>query len=399
MKRKIAIITISLVAVMTASCGKNEEAAAEKLPTVQGVKVETVKASPIEDFYEAVGTVRSKTSSVLSSRVMGNVIAVHVREGDRVRAGQLLVEVDSRDTQAQLGKAQAGLREAENALDEVERAIRAADSAKSAAEANKALATSTFNRYQALRERQSVSAQEFDEVQAKYKAATAEADRANEMRASLVAKKNQALARIDQAKADVATAQVYVGYARVTSPINGIVTAKQADVGVLAAPGVPLITVEDDARYRLEAAVEESQIGKIHQGDSTQVKIDALAEQVLVGRVAEIVPASDPASRSYTVKIDLPTEATVPFRSGLFGKARFLIGQKQAVTIPRQAVVERGQLVGVYVVDQSGIARLRLIKTGKHYGDQVEVLSGLNDGERIAVENVAAVSDGVRIRE
>jgi multidrug efflux pump subunit AcrA (membrane-fusion protein) len=400
MRKKIAIITISLIVAATAACGGKEEAATEKIPTVQGVKVETVKSSPIEDYYEAVGTVRSKTTSVLSSNVMGNILTVHVREGDRVRAGQPLIEIDDRDVAAQLRKAQAGQREAQDALEEVERTIRAAESAKSAAEANQALAASTFTRYKALLERRSVSQQEFDEVQAKHKAATAEADRANQILASLQAKKNQVLARIDQAKADVASAQVYVGYARVVSPINGIVTAKQADVGMLAAPGVPLLTVEDDAHHRLEAAVEESQIGKIHLGDQVRVQIDALGDKGFDGRVAEIVPASDPASRSYTVKIDLPVEAGESvLRSGLYGKARFALGQKPTMTIPQKAIIQRGQLVGVYAVDSSNIARLRLIKTGKQYGDRVEVLAGLNDGDRIVVENVEVVSDGSRVQE
>jgi RND family efflux transporter MFP subunit len=403
MKKEIAIIAISLIAAVAAACG-TEEQAADQIPTVTGVKVETVKSSAVEDIYEAVGTVRSKTTSVLSSKVVGHITAVRVREGDRVRAGQLLIEIDDRDTVAQLRKAQAGTREAENARHEIESAIRAAEAAQTAAEANQALAASTYTRFQALLQRRSVSQQEFDEVQAKYKAATAEAERAQQILASLHAKSNQVLARMDQARADVASAQVYVGYARVTSPMNGIVTAKQADIGVLAAPGVPLITIEDDSHYRLEAAVEESQIGQIRPGDQAHVRIDALGSTELVGRVAEIVPAADPASRSFTVKIEWPAEtgqtgARPMLRSGLYGKVRFTVGHKPAITIPQTVIIERGQLVGVYVVDQSNIARWRLIKTGKHYGDRVEILAGIKDGDRIVVENVGAVSDGVMIRE
>jgi multidrug resistance efflux pump len=306
MRKEMAIIAVGLIAALISACGNEEKAAAEKTPTVTGVKIEAVNASPVEDYYEAVGTVRSKTTSILSSNIVGNVTAVHVREGDRVRPGQLLVEIDNRDTTAQLRKAQAGTSEAENALQEVESAIRAAESAKAAAEANKALATSTYNRFQALLERRSVSQQEFDEVQAKYKAAVAEAERVSQMHQSLLSKKNQASARIEQAKADVTSAQVTVGYARVTAPVAGIVVAKQTDVGMLAAPGVPLLTIEDSSHYRLEAAVDESQLGKIHSGDQTKVRIDAIGDNELDGKVVEIVPAADPGSRSYTVKIDLP---------------------------------------------------------------------------------------------
>ncbi|MCI0561985.1 MAG: efflux RND transporter periplasmic adaptor subunit, partial [Nitrososphaera sp.] len=335
--------------------------------------------------------------------MVGHVLAVHVREGDRVRMGQLLIEIDDRDAKAQLQKAQAGLREAQDGLEEIEQMIRASEAAKDAAEANKTLATSTFDRYKSLLERQVISRQQFDEAQAKYKVAEAEVDRANKVLQSVMAKKDQALAKIDQAKADVANAQVYVGYARIVSPIHGILTAKQADVGILATPGVPLLTVEDDTQYRLEATVEESQMGKIHLKDLVRVWIDALGDKELAGRVAEIVPTSDPASRSYTVKIDLPAQTGEPdsrplLRSGFFGKAHFSLGYRETITIPRKAMVDRGQLVSVYVVDSSNIARLRLIKTGKQYGDRVEVLSGINDGDQVVVEGAETLSDGSPVR-
>jgi RND family efflux transporter MFP subunit len=212
---------------------------------------------------------------------------------------------------------------------------------------------------------------------------------------SLAARKNQVMAKMDQAKAGVASARILVSYARVTSPINGIVTAKHVDAGAMAAPGVPLVTIEDDSQYRLEAAVEASRIGNIQANEQVQVRIDALGGLDLTGRVAEIVPVADPASRSHTVKIDLPAQASL--RSGSYGRASFATGQKQAITVPQHAVIERGQLISVFVVDDSGIARVRLIKTGKTYGDRVEVLSGLNEGERIVVDRLEAVSDGSRV--
>jgi RND family efflux transporter MFP subunit len=211
----------------------------------------------------------------------------------------------------------------------------------------------------------------------------------------LAAKKRQALAQIDQAKADVANAQVFVSYARITSPISGVVVAKHTEVGSTATPGAPLLTIEDGSRYRLEVAVEESQLGKIGMGQQARVRIDALGADDLEGGVSEITPAADPMSRSYTVKIDLP--ARQGLRSGLYGVARFTSGRKQAILIPQKAVAQRGQLAGVFVVDDAGVARLRLIKTGKAYGENVEALSGLSDGERIVVDGVANVRDGVKI--
>ncbi len=118
-----------------------------------------------------------------------------------------------------------------------------------------------------------------------------------------------------------------------------------------------------------------------------------------MGTVEEIVPASDPATRSYTVKIGLLNVDGTQLRSGLYGKARFIIGQRNVLAIPQTAVTQQGQLVGVFVVDQSGVARLRLVKTGRVIGDRVEVLSGLNEGEEIIGEGVTSLREGIRVRE
>ena len=291
MRRKGIWITLIFLTALMVSCGRKEEAAPEKTTTVQGVRAETVNASSVEEGYEAVGTVRSKTTSLLSSKAVGNILAVHVREGERVRTGQLLIEIDGRDTRAQLQKAQAGLREVQDAQEEMDQNIRAAESAKVATEAGRSLAQATFNRYKALLEQRSVSQQEYDEVQARLKVADAEVDRAGRMLQALMAKKNQIHAKQDQVKADITGAQVYVDYSRILSPMDGIVVSKQAEVGLLAAPGVPLLTIEDHSHYRLEVSVEDSMLRKIRLGTPVQISIDALGPQEFSSRVTEVVPA------------------------------------------------------------------------------------------------------------
>ncbi len=401
MRKRWVVISIIFLSAVIASCGKKNEPI-EKPTTVQGVKVETIKLSPVEEEYEAVGTVRSKTTSVLSSKTVGNIVAVYVREGDRVRKDQLLAETDDRDSRAQLQKAQAGLREVGDAQEEIEQNIRAAESARDAAEAGKSLALVTFKRYKALLDEKSVSQQEFDEVQAKLKVAEAEADRAGRMLQAVLAKKNQVLAKTDQAKADIASAQTYVDYSRILSPMNGVVTSKQAEIGFLASPGVPLLTVEDNSRYRLEVSVEDLMFKKIRLGTPVRISIDAMGPVEFSSKVSEIVPASDPASRSYIVKTDLPDEKIrkemgAGLKSGLFGKARFPIGKKETILIPRSAIVHQGQLTGVYALDQAGTAHLRLVKTGRVYEERIEVLAGLREGDRVAVSRIEAITDGDRI--
>jgi multidrug efflux pump subunit AcrA (membrane-fusion protein) len=363
------------------------------------LKVETIKSSPVEEYYEAVGTVRARNSSVIAARIMGNVVKLYVREGDRVQAGQTLIELENREAGTQIAKAQAGVRESTHALDEVDRNTRAAESAQQAANANEQLANTTFNRYRTLFERKSVSPQEFDEVRTKLEIAKAESEHADRLLQATRARRAQMLARIDQAKADVSGARIYAGYSRLVSPINGIVVSKQADVGTMATPGVPLITIENDSTYQLEVAVEESQLSNIHLHDQARVQIEAIGEKDLTCSVVEIVPAADPNSRSYTVKLALPNIVGAQLRSGLYGKASFISGQRQALAIPQKAIMQRGQLTSVFVVDQSGVARLRLVKTGKSFDEKIEVLSGLNDGDEIVVDGLSSVQDGSRVRD
>jgi membrane fusion protein, multidrug efflux system len=398
MKRMILIVAWMALLLVLISCSKKAETS-QQMAVVQGAKIETVQPISVDDYYEAVGTVRARDKSVVAARIMGNIVALHVREGDTVRAGQTLIEIESREAGIQVQRAQAGAREATDALDEVDHNIRAAESAREAARANEKLASTTFNRYQTLFARRSVSPQEFDEVRAKLEVASAERERADKLLEATKAQRKLVLARIDQAKADVSNARVYVGYAKLTSPINGIVVSKQTDVGYLATPGAPLLTIENNSRYQLEVAVEESHLGTIHLNDQAQLQIEALGNTELTGSVEEIVPASDPNSRSYIVKVGVPNLAGVQLRSGVYGKARFISGQRQALAIPKTAISQRGQLTGVFVVDQSGLARLRLIKTGRAFGDNVEILSGLNGGEQIVMEGPATIQDGTRVRE
>jgi RND family efflux transporter MFP subunit len=166
-----------------------------------------------------------------------------------------------------------------------------------------------------------------------------------------------------------------------------VVTEKKMDPGTLVSPGMPIFTVEDVRRYRLEATINESDLRYLRTGQQVPVVIDALGNAELAGRVVEIVPAADAASRSFLVKVELPRDPGL--RSGLFGRAQFSRGERQALRIPRSAVLDRGQLQGVFVLDQNKVAGLRYVTLGKVSGHNVEVLAGLQNGERL----VAAPGD------
>ncbi len=398
MKRLVPFLAaIALTGVM-AACGRSSGSPEKTAPpaTIQA-SLASVEKRSVQAPYEAVGTVRAKVASTIQSKLMGHVRAVNVREGDHVESGQVLVEIDPRETESQVKRAESAVREAQETRQETEKMVQATLQSKAAAEAGNELATATFKRYKGLVESQAVSRQLFDEAGAKLKGAAADAARASEMVLSVQAKRGEADARIEQAKAELSNARTLLSFAKVTSPFAGIITRKTVDVGDLAAPGGPLLIVEDPQQYRLEAQVDEEQIRKIESGSKVPVVLDAFGKGEFAGVVAEIVPSADPASRTFVVKIDLPPDPAV--RSGMFGRARFATSEKQTVTVPATAVFQRGQLTGVYVIGDNSVARLRLITIGKNYGSDIEVLSGLEPGERIVVDKIDQVTDGAIVKQ
>jgi multidrug efflux pump subunit AcrA (membrane-fusion protein) len=348
----------------------------------------------VGEALDAVGTVKSKTQILIASKVQGYVRDVRARQGDRVEPGHELVIVDERELSTRAERARAGLAEAEMGLDEVKRMREEADAALRSAEADRVYAEQTATRYRQLWERGLISAQDYDSTASRQESTTAAVDQARARIASLRSREAQMRHRIDQAKAELRTAEIALGDTRITAPVTGVVVDRRVEPGDLAVPGQPLLVLDDPRAYRLEAEVGESAVGRVRVGQRVPVTLDALGRAV-EGRVAEIIPAADPTSRTVTVKLDLPTD--LDLRSGLFGRARFSGGERQALTVPLSAVVERGQLTTVYVVDAQNVARLRLITIGERRAARVEALSGLAAGERIVVDVTDRVRDGSRV--
>jgi len=394
MNKTLSVVLLAAATLGFWSCstpGNRESSAAPRRAI--SVQIVQVDLAAIPDVFEVPGTVRAKTSTTLSSRIIGQIVSISVGEGDSVRAGQTVAEIDNREASSQLRRVEAAQTEAQEALAEVERGIAAANAALSAAAAIRDLSASTLKRYESLIERRSVSPQEFDEIQARYKAAAAETERAGESLAAVKAKRLQAIAGVERVAAELESAKIALGYARLVSPIDGIVASKPAEPGMLAAPGMPLINIEGKD-YELEALVDESRIGSIKQNDPVEVQLDAVAG-LFQARVRTIVPAGDPATRTYQVKLELA--ANTGARSGSFGRAVFSAGSRQALLVPQRAIVRRGQLTSLYVAD-SGIARLRLVKPGKEHGGGIEILSGLDAGTRIVLNPPSELEDGSRIQ-
>jgi len=350
------VIWASLLAAsagMMAGCHSGDAAATPG--TVQTIQARVVESQEqqIPESLQSTGTVHAKETAEISAQVMGRIQQVLVREGDSVRAGQTLVVLDDAALRAQVEQAQAGLK--------------AAQDEQAAAQTNAALATSTLGRYKQLESEKSVSPQEMDEVSRRAEAAAASLEAAR--------------AQTDVARAQERGARTMMSYTRLVSPFAGVVTARLADPGTMAAPGVPLLQVDRAGALQLEATVDESAIGAVHLGMKVQVAIDGAGTASMTGTVAEIVPAADPTSHSFLVKIDLPSSSQL--RAGIYGTAEFANGTRQAILIPRSAVVLRGSLACAYVLDGQGIAQLRYLTLGAPHGDLVEVLSGISSDEKL----------------
>lgn len=342
----IAALVLSL-----SSCS-TEQAKVSAAETVRDVSVLALKENTIPDVLEAVGTVRAAQTTDLASQITGNIVEIRVQEGDRVHRGQVLAVIDDSAARAAVDRSTAADLAAQQQVVE--------------AGAELTLAESTLKRNEYLYEQRIVSQQVFDESKTRQETELARRD---------IAKAGQT-----QAHAALNEAATLLGYTRIRAPFNGVVTRKKVDSGTLASPGMPILTVEDTRCYRLEVAVNENDVRYARIGERVPIVIEALGGGAVKGKVVQIIPAADPASRAFMVKIELPTDARL--RSGVFGRTEFSRGQRQGLLIPRSAVVERGQLQGVFVLDQDKVANLRYVTLGKFYGSEIEVLSGLQRGER-----------------
>jgi membrane fusion protein, multidrug efflux system len=368
MNIRLSLLFLMLPAVFSlVGCSSEQTRTTPSPDAVRNIAVLAVQQANVPDLLEAAGTVRAAQSSDASSQMMGNIVEIRAHEGDHVQRGQVLALIDDSQPRA--------------AVDRSTAAGLAAQQQLVGADSDLTLAESTLKRYQTLYEKKSVSPQEFDEVKARQQAALARRD---------MAKAGQA-----QAQAALSQARTSLDYTRIRAPFDGVVTQKKADSGTLASPGMPIFTVEDVRRYRLEATVNENDLRYVRTGQQVPVAIDAIDNAGLNGTVVQIVPAADSASRTFLVKIDLPTDTRL--RSGLFGRVQFSRGDRQALMIPRSAVVERGQLQGIYVLDQNKVASLRYVTLGKASGAEFEVLAGLQDGERFVVKPGAVDLNGKRI--
>lgn len=348
----ISICLLAASSAILAGCHSYESASPAAVQTIQARIVESrQQEAPVT--LRATGTLHARESAIISAQVVGRIEQVLVHEGDSVKAGQPLVVLDDATQRAAAEQAQA--------------AVKAAQSQQAAAQTEASLAASTLARYKQLQAEKSVSPQEMDEVSKRAEAAAAHVEALR--------------AQGDSAKAQESGTRSMLGYTRLRSPFAGVVTSRLADPGTLALPGMQLLQIDHSGPLQLQTTVDESSIGSLHKGMKISVAISSSSDDKVIGSVSEILPAADPSSHSFMVKIDLPSSSAL--RAGVYGSAEIVTGKHQAILAPRSAVIQRGSLACLYVLDSNGIAQLRSITLGGTQGDLVEVLSGLSSGEKL----------------
>jgi len=353
-KHLSTIATLAAVALLLTACGGHdaEPAHADFAPVkARLAPVEQVTSAAAIEVY---GIVQPARQSFISSRVMGPVVAIHVRAGDRVEEGGLLLEI---------------------APDSIDGQVAQAMGAKAQAEAVLALAEKNLRRFETLHADNAASELELDMAQMQFE---------------------QARGAVRQAEGAVKAASSVAEESGVRAPFAARVVEKLVDLGDLAAPGRPLVRLESLSGKQIWLTVREADMHRIKPGDEIGVRFDSLPdERELKGRVVEIVPAADPTTHTFTVKAGL---GDLKVASGSSGRA-FLPGDAvERLLIPASALHQRGGLELVVVRGEQGRSLTRAVTTGAPMeGERIEVLSGLSAGEQVLIDIAGPLPDGTPV--
>jgi RND family efflux transporter MFP subunit len=340
------------------ACGAGAKRTAREAAPAIAVSLETAAEIPWADGIPVTAGLLPFRRALPGTILMGRVEEVLHREGDRVRSGEVLARVESRDMAARLAQAEAAV------------------AAAKAQEENARLSRERMDR---LQSRQAASRKNVEDATSGYEAAAA---------------------GLHAAEEGVKAARVAYGYTQVTAPFAGVVTERRVEAGDTAAPGMPLFVLEDTSKMKVEASVAESSLAGLAVGQPVEVSVDASAGGPRKGVLSEILPAGDPRSRTFTVRVVLDNRDGA-LRSGMFARLLIEKGSRNALAVPESSLVRQGPLTGLFVADSrnegGSLARLRWITAGETREGRVEILTGLSAGERFVLSPPPALEDGGKI--
>ena len=358
-KKIITILTLSTFLFL--SCGKDKKEVTNNEPAI-AVQVSGISADSNAPFVTASGKIEAENSANVSTRMMGYVTKVHVKVGQKVGAGQLLVSVNNTDLQAKKAQVDASILQATAGYNNAKK---------------------DYDRFVALFAQQSASQKELDDMTSRYEMAKAGLEGAKQMR-------NEVMAQFS--------------YSNITAPFSGEVTNTFVKEGDMANPGMPLVSVEGVSRMQVTAMVSESDIAQIKSGMPVKVLVKSINKEVS-GKVSEVSGSAKNTGGQYLVKVTLnATDKAI--LSGMFVNVQFPIANKpktettvksDKVMVPESALVKQGQLTGIYTIASGKTAILRWIRTGKSFGNQVEVLSGLSANEQYIVSAEGKLYNGALV--
>ena len=358
MKKIITIVTLTFLLI---SCGKDKKETANNEPAI-AVQVSGVSNDNNSPFVTASGKIEAENSANLSTRMMGYVTKVHVKVGQKVGAGQLLVSINNTDLHAKKAQVDASILQATAAYNNAKK---------------------DYDRFVNLYAQQSASQKELDDMTARYEMAKATLEGARQMR-------NEVMAQFS--------------YSNITAPFSGEITNTFVKEGDMANPGMPLVSIEGASRMQVTAMVSESDISSITNGMAVKIMVKSLNKEV-AGKVSEVSGSAKNTGGQYLVKVNL-TQTDKSILSGMFVNVQFPVANKKESTsvvsdkvmVPESALVKQGQLTGIYTVGNGNTAILRWIRTGKSFGSQVEVLSGLAANENYIVSAEGKLFNGAKVQ-
>ncbi|MBI3928409.1 MAG: efflux RND transporter periplasmic adaptor subunit [Armatimonadetes bacterium] len=416
-------IAAALLALTLAGCGghRSEQPAATAPRPTFPVRTATARPESLPEGLELSGTFTPVRQATLATRISGRILELAVEEGERVQAGETLIRIDARDLLARTDEAQAAHRVTAAGVEQAEAGVETARARLLAAQAGVIalqrqisesqaeldMAARDDERYSFLYREGAVPKQIAEQAQTRLKVARsrleqtgAAVDRARAEAEAARAGLDEArtgvgssLARVQAAEASIEVASASLPYADVRAPFDGVVIRKLAYAGDLAVPGAPLLEIQDVRDLQLDLPVPEESLGFVRTGAAMPIRVDALKKTV-GGTVRQIVPAGDPVSRSFLVRLRVPN-ADGRLLPGMYGRVSLQRGSHPVLRLPLTAIRSQGQLEGVFLLNPAGDrAELHLVKTGRAQGDRVEILSGLEEGDRFLVAPPPDLQDG-----
>jgi RND family efflux transporter MFP subunit len=353
-----SVIITPLFVLLLSSCNGEKKESLTKEPAI-AVKVSGASENNNGQFVAASGKIEAENSANLSTRMMGYVTKIHVQVGQKVSAGQLLISINNTDLQAKKAQVDASILQATAGYNNAKK---------------------DYDRFVNLFKQQSASQKELDDMTARYEMAKAGLEGAKQMR-------NEVMAQFS--------------YSNITAPFSGVVTNTFVKEGDMANPGMPLVSIEGASRLQVTAMVSESDITAIKKGMAVKVLVKSSNES-LSGKVSEVSLSAKNTGGQYLVKINLDkTDSSV--LSGMFVNVQFPVANtiqpktSEKVLVPESALVQQGQLTGIYTIGTGNIAILRWLRIGKNFGNQVEVLSGLSANEQYIVSADGKLYNGALV--